>query len=131
IMDMLAERVGVDGYDIRERNVLRPGDAFGTGQIMRESCGILQTLHAVKDVYKNAKYAGIGCGIKSTGIGNGTIDSGHVLIRVLEGGRVEVLTGYTEMGQGLFTTVRQALCQETGLPPEIITARWDKEMGAK
>ena len=42
IMDILAERVGVDGYDIRERNILNPGDAFATGQIMRESvraCG--------------------------------------------------------------------------------------------
>jgi selenium-dependent xanthine dehydrogenase len=131
IMDLLAERVGVDGYDIRERNILGPGDAFGTGQIMRESCGIRQTLEAVRDVYKSAKYAGIGCGIKSTGIGNGTIDSGYVMIRVVEGGRLEILTGYTEMGQGLFTTVRQAVCQETGLPPEIMTVRWDKDLGLK
>jgi selenium-dependent xanthine dehydrogenase len=131
IMDLLAERVGVDGYDIRERNILGPGDAFGTGQIMRESCGIRQTLEAVRDIYKSAKYAGIGCGIKSTGIGNGTVDSGYVKIRVVEGGRLEVLTGYTEMGQGLFTTVRQAVCEETGLPPEIMTVRWDKELGVK
>jgi selenium-dependent xanthine dehydrogenase len=131
IMDILAERVGVDGYDIRERNVLLPGDAFATGQIMRESVGILQTLKAVKDIYKSAKYAGIGCGIKSTGIGNGTIDSGHAMIRVLEGGRLEILTGYTEMGQGLFTTIRQAVCQETGLSHDIMTVRWDKDLGAK
>ena len=85
----------------------------------------------MKDIYKSAKYVGIGCGIKSTGIGNGTIDSGHLVIRVLEGGRLELLTGYTEMGQGLFTTVRQAVCEETGLSPEIMTVRWDKEMGAK
>ena len=76
---------------------------------MRESCGILETLQAVKDIYKSAKYAGIGCGIKSTGIGNGTVDSGHAAIRVLEGARLEILTGYTEMGQGLFTTIRQAV----------------------
>src|SRR5882724_5548603 len=131
VMDMLAERVGVDGYDIRERNILLPGDAFGTGQIMRASCGIRQTLEAVKDIYKSAKYAGIGCGIKSTGIGNGTIDSGHATIRVLEGGRLEILTGYTEMGQGLFTTIRQAVCEETGLSPEIMTVKWDKELGRK
>ncbi len=37
IMDILAEKVGVDGYDIRIRNILNPGDAFATGQIMRES----------------------------------------------------------------------------------------------
>ncbi|HLI82284.1 MAG TPA: selenium-dependent xanthine dehydrogenase [Bryobacteraceae bacterium] len=131
IMDLLAEKVGVDGYDIRERNVLLPGDAFATGQIMRPSCGIRQTLEAVKPIYKSAKYVGIGCGIKSTGIGNGTTDSGHVKIRVLEGGRIEVLTGYTEMGQGVFSSVRQAVCEETGLPLEAMTVRWDKELGAK
>jgi selenium-dependent xanthine dehydrogenase len=132
IMDILAERVGVDGYDIRERNILNPGDAFATGQIMRESVlGMRRSLEAVKDIYKSAKYAGIGCGIKSTGIGNGTIDSGHAMIRVLPGGRLVVMTGYTEMGQGLFTTIRQAVCEETGLPPGIIEVRWDKALGAK
>ncbi len=132
IMDILAERVGVDGYDIRERNILNPGDAFATGQVMRESVlGLRRSLEAVKEIYKGAKYAGIGCGIKSTGIGNGTIDSGHAMIRVLAGGRLEVLTGYTEMGQGLFTTIRQAVCEETGLSPEIIEVRWDKALGAK
>jgi selenium-dependent xanthine dehydrogenase len=132
IMDILAERVGVDGYDIRERNILDPGDAFATGQVMRESvAGMRRSLEAVRDVYKNAKYAGIGCGIKSTGIGNGTIDSGHAAIRVLEGGRLDVQTGYTEMGQGLYTTIRQAVCEETGLPPEIMDVRWEKALGAK
>jgi xanthine dehydrogenase molybdenum-binding subunit len=132
IMDLLAERVGIDGWDIRERNILNPGDAFATGQIMRPSvAGLRRSLEAVKDIYKNTKYAGIGCGIKSTGIGNGTIDSGHALIRVLEGGRLEVMTGYTEMGQGVFTTVRQAVCEETGLSPDIMTVHWDKDLGAK
>jgi xanthine dehydrogenase molybdenum-binding subunit len=132
VMDILAERVGVDGYDIRERNILNPGDAFATGQIMRESvAGLRRSLEAVRDIYRNAQYAGIGCGIKSTGIGNGTIDSGHAAIRVLEGGRLDVQTGYTEMGQGLYTTIRQAVCEETGLTPEIMDVRWDKALGAK
>lgn len=132
IMDRLAEKVGVDGYDIRIRNILNPGDAFATGQIMRESIrGMRRSLEAVKDIYKNAKYAGIGCGIKSTGVGNGAIESGHLVIRVLEGGQLELLVGYTEMGQGLFTTVRQVVYEETGLSPDIMTVRWDKEMGAK
>ena len=83
IMDMLAEKVGVDGWDIRERNILNPGDKLGTGQVMRESVrGIRETLNAVKDVYKRAKYKGIGCGIKSTGLGNGTIEGGYIKIRV-------------------------------------------------
>ncbi len=88
IMDALAERVGVDGWDIRDRNILNPGDAFGTGQIMRESVrGIRETLESVKTVYKGAKYKGIGCGIKSTGLGNGTIEGGYIKLRIVPGPR--------------------------------------------
>jgi len=123
MLDILAEKVGIDGYDIRERNILDPGDRFATGQLMTSSCGIRQTLEAVKDVYKSSSTAGIACGIKNTGIGNGMEDIGRVAIEVLDGGRVEVSTGYTEMGQGLHTVLRQVVCQETGLRPEIMTVR--------
>ena len=117
ILNILAGELGLDGYDIRERNVLAPGDRFATGQIMTPSCGIRQTLEAVREVYKaNASHAGIACGIKNTGIGNGMKDIGRVAIRVLPGGRLEILTGYTEMGQGLFTILRQVVREETGLP---------------
>ena len=132
IMDMLAEKVGVDGWDIRERNILDPGDKLGTGQVMRESVrGIRETLNAVKDVYKGAKYKGIGCGIKSTGLGNGTTEGGHIKIRVLEGPRLEILNGYTEMGQGIYTATMQAVSEETHLPTDLMTVSWDKELGEK
>lgn len=132
VIDMLAERVGVDGWDIRERNILNPGETFATGQIMRESVrGARETLEAVKAVYKRATYKGIGCGVKSTGLGNGTVEGGYIKIRVLEGGRLTILNGYTEMGQGLYTATRQAVCEETGLPAELMTVAWDKELGEK
>jgi selenium-dependent xanthine dehydrogenase len=130
IMDMIAERVGVDAYDIRALNILDPGDEYCTGQIMRDSVrGARKSLEAVKDIYKNAKYAGIGCGIKSTGLGNGMTDSGHVVIQVLDGGRVEIHTGHTEMGQGIFNTALQSVCHETGLSPDVMSVRWDKDPG--
>ena len=132
VMDILAEKVGVDGWDIRMRNVLNPGDAFATGQIMRESVrGMTASLEAVKEVYKNAKYKGIGCGIKSTGLGNGTTEGGYITIRVVEGPRLEIRNGYTEMGQGIFTATLQAVCEETGLPADIMQVIWDKDLGNK
>src|SRR5204863_4596397 len=142
VMDILAERVGVDGWEIRSRNILNPGDRFATGQVMRESVrGLRESLDAVKAIYQNAKYAGVSCGIKSTGIGNGTTEEGRVVIRVLDGEppspeasarqvRIEILNGYTEMGQGLYTATMQAVCEETGLPDTIMSVRWDKELGA-
>ncbi|KPJ94363.1 MAG: molybdenum hydroxylase, partial [Gemmatimonas sp. SG8_17] len=123
VLDLIAEKVGIDGYEIRSRNILEPGDSFATGQRMTASCGIRATLEAVKEVYRTARYAGIACGIKNTGIGNGMDDTGRLIIRVAEGRRLEILTGYTEMGQGLFTILRQVVSQETGLDPKIMSVR--------
>lgn len=117
MLDRLADAVGIDRYDIRERNILEVGDRFATGQKMDEGIGIRECLEAVKDDFKNAKYAGIACGIKNTGIGNGMPDIGRALIRIDDGERVTLFTGYTEMGQGLFTVLQQVLCHETGLTP--------------
>jgi len=123
VLDRLAEQVGLDGYDIRERNILDPGDRFATGQLMTESCGIRRTLEAVREAYKSAPKSGIACGIKNTGIGNGLEDTGRVLIEVGGDGRLEILTGFTEMGQGLHTILRQVVHEETGLDPEIMRVR--------
>ena len=151
MMDILANTIGVDNWDIRERNILNPGDAFATGQIMRESVrGMRETLEAVKKIYKSARYKGIGCGIKSTGLGNGTTEGGYITIRVLppspeasdvangassdtsaRQARIEILNGYTEMGQGIYTATMQAVAEETGLPEGLMTVRWDEEHGSK
>jgi xanthine dehydrogenase molybdenum-binding subunit len=120
MVDLIAEKVGIDGYDIRERNILDAGGEFATGQLLDESCGIRQTLEAVKDDFKNAKYAGIACGIKNTGIGNGMPDIGRVLIHVDDENTVTAYTGFTEMGQGLFTILQQVVCEESGLSPDQI-----------
>ncbi len=123
VLDRLAEKVGLDGYDIRERNVLDPGDRFATGQLMNESCGIRRTLEAVREHYKTAPKAGIACGIKNTGIGNGLEDTGRVLIEIGDDGGIEILTGFTEMGQGLHTILRQVVYEETGLDLERMRVR--------
>jgi xanthine dehydrogenase molybdenum-binding subunit len=131
VMDILAEKIGVDGWEIRWRNILNPGDQFATGQLMRESVrGLRESLNAVKDIYRSEKFAGVSCGIKSTGIGNGTTEEGRVVIRVIAGDQVQILNGYTEMGQGLYTATMQAVCEETGLPDSIMNVLWDKDLGA-
>jgi xanthine dehydrogenase molybdenum-binding subunit len=117
VLDELAARLGLDRWEIRRRNILRPGDRFATGQRMTGSArGLERCLEAVESAYRRAPFAGIACGIKNTGIGNGMVDSGRVRIRVREGGRLHLHTGYTEMGQGLFTVLRQVVHEESGVP---------------
>ncbi|MHA1684843.1 MAG: selenium-dependent xanthine dehydrogenase [Candidatus Heimdallarchaeaceae archaeon] len=115
---MREDGIDIDDYDIRERNILREGLRFATGQIMNKTViGLQKCLEVVKDAYKSYKGPkGIACGIKNTGIGNALEDTGRVLIRVLENEEIEILTGFTEMGQGLFTVLRQAVSEITNIP---------------
>jgi xanthine dehydrogenase molybdenum-binding subunit len=131
MLDRIAELVGLDGYDIRDRNILEPGDVFATGQRMNAGCGIRQTLEAVKDAYRSAGHAGIACGIKNTGIGNGLEDIGRVVLTVRRDGAMEITTGFTEMGQGLFTILRQVVAHETGLDPDLMEVRAASELAVE
>lgn len=119
-LDMLAEKVGLDGWDIRYLNALEEGDRFGTGQKLTSSVGLKKTLELVKDDYKKARFAGIACGIKNCGIGNGVPETGRARLAVsTDGHSVELLQGYTEMGQGLFTICQQVAAEVTGLPGRV------------
>ena len=92
-LDMLADKVGIDGWEMRWRNILRVGDTFATGQRLTKRFGLEKTLLAVKDEYKAAKYAGIACGIKNVGIGNGMADTGKATLTVEDDGTVTIRTG--------------------------------------
>ncbi len=128
LLDRLASQVGIDGYDIRERNILEPGEAFATGQILDKPFGLRRTLEAVKQQYKQARYAGIACGIKNVGIGNGLPDIGRAALSVEHDNRVHIRTGFTEMGQGLFTVCIQFAVEATGLPPETFVVSTDTSL---
>src|SRR4051794_33390857 len=128
LLDRLAEKVGIDAYDIRDRNILEPGETFATGQVLDKPFGLRKTLEAVKDAYKSAKYAGIACGIKNVGIGNGMPDVGRAALSVAEDGMGDIRTGFTEMGQGLFTICIQFAVEATGLPPSVFKCSTDTKL---
>ena len=125
MMDILAEKVGIDGWEMRWRNVVDAGDTFCTGQVFERSVGIRKTLLAVKDIYYSSKYAGIACGIKNVGIGNGMPEYGHALIKVHPDETVTIHTGYTEMGQGFSTVMIQFLSDVTGIDPRKVRVTID------
>jgi xanthine dehydrogenase molybdenum-binding subunit len=125
MLDLLAERVGIDGWEMRWRNALDVGDRFGTGQKLGPGVGLKKTLLAVRDAYRGARYAGIACGAKNTGIGNGVPDRGRAILRPEPDGTVTLFHSWTEMGQGVHTVLQQIACEELGLPPERIAVAVD------
>lgn len=128
-LDLLAARVGLDGWEIRWRNAIDVGDVFSTGQVMEKSVGIRKTLLAVKDRYyalrASGRAVGIACGLKNSGIGNGAIEWGKARLVVEADGTISVYNGYTEMGQGLLTILVQFAAEVTGLPASIFRPKVD------
>ena len=137
VMDRLAERVGITGWEIRSRNVVEPGSVWGAGQIMDEGCrGARACLDAIRPAYDRAvadgRPAGLGLGLKNSGLGNGAVELARAIVRFREDGQVEVRHCWTEMGQGVHTVALQVAVEELGIDPARIEVVVDttRELGA-
>lgn len=133
-MDAIADRLGLDRTEVRERNFIQPdempydhGLLFQDGRPLRYDSGDFPaTLAKLKalvgwddfaDYRREAEAAGrrvglgIGCYVEGTGVG--PYEGGH--IQVETSGRVNVSTGLTSQGQGHETVFAQIVAQELGV----------------
>ena len=137
IVDRLAEAVGIDGWEMRSRNIIRPGVVWGPGQIMDDGArGIRECLDAVKPAYDQARAAGkavgLGIALKNSGLGNGFVEVSKAVVRLEDDGSVEVRHCWTEMGQGVHNVALQVAAEELGVDPNRISVIVDttRELGA-
>ena len=137
VIDRLAEKVGISGWEMRARNVIEPGSIWGPGQIMDEgSRGARRCLEAVKPHYDRAisegKAVGVGLGLKNSGLGNGFREVSRSVVQFRPNGTVEVRHCWTEMGQGVHTVALQVAVEELGIDPDRIEVLVDtsRELGA-
>jgi CO/xanthine dehydrogenase Mo-binding subunit len=119
-IDELCILAGFDRWKFRYDNALDTGKMTATGQVLGKGVGIKACLLALKDHFYQAKYAGIACAIKNSGVGNGMADFSDVRISIRENGRVLIEHGWTEMGQGVHNMAIQTLSQETGIDASMI-----------
>jgi len=131
-IEQLCARGGFDPWQFRYDNVLDTGKPTATGQILGEGVGLKETLLAVKDEYYTAQTAGLACGIKNCGIGNGVVEECEVQIAIKSEDCIVLQHGWTEMGQGVDTVAQQILCEEIGLDnPGIIEVKVSTESRAR
>lgn len=128
-IDALAAKCGLDRWEMRWRNAVDVGDLLTTGQPVEASCGIRDTLMAVRDRWYEwtsaGRAVGIACGLKNSGLGNGVVEWGKARLVVESDGTVTLYNPYTEMGQGLLTILTQFASQVTGLSAAVFRPRVD------
>ena len=120
LIDVLAEKVGIDPWRIRYINAIEPGAVLPNGQIADCSTALKETLEAVKDAYyAHPGRAGIACAMKNAGVGVGLPDKGRCNIRV-ENGVAVVYAATSDIGQGCNTVFTQDVAEACGLPRRCI-----------
>jgi len=129
-IDDICYQAGFDRWKFRYDNALVDGLKTSTGQKVF-GVGIRASLEAVKDDFYKAKYAGLACAIKNSGVGNGMVDESKVIIEIISANKIILKHGWTEMGQGVHNMALQTLCEETNIDPEIIEVKVDTDAQIK
>jgi len=129
-IDNICLKAGFDRWKFRYENALVDGLRTSTGQKVF-GVGIRACLEAVKDEFYNARFAGLACAIKNSGVGNGMIDESKVKIEVVSESHIRLHHGWTEMGQGVHNMALQTLCEETSVSPKVIEVVVDTEAQIK
>jgi selenium-dependent xanthine dehydrogenase len=138
MMDMLAERLGMDPVALRRKNALQVGDVTNTGQVLRESVGLTECIQKVEtemrklaggDPFEPREVPGVphlkrawglAAAYKNTGLGGGAPDKAGAEVEIFTDGTAEVRTSSAEIGQGLVTVLRMITAEELGLDPRSV-----------
>ena len=117
-INLLAEMVGIDPWEIRRRNAIKPGDVLPNGQTADPNTYMVECLDAIKDIYYDNPGCGIAIGFKNGGTGMGMKDIGRVLLSV-EDGKIHMRTSAACMGQGIGQMILTEICDVTELDPAL------------
>jgi len=143
MMDKLAEALAMDRIELRRKNALKVGSVTNTGQLLRESVGLLECVdkveskivelqrmgdaslsrisfapHPVPGAPHKLRAWGVAVGYKNTGLGGGAPDKSAAEVELYADGTAEVRTSSAELGQGLPAVVAMCAAEELGLPYE-------------
>jgi CO/xanthine dehydrogenase Mo-binding subunit/aerobic-type carbon monoxide dehydrogenase small subunit (CoxS/CutS family) len=139
MMDMLAEKLGVDRIELRRMNALHVGSITNTGQELKESVGLMECIdkvssamcqvsglsreelfkpHVTPDMPHLIRSWGFASAYKNTGLGGGAPDISGADVELYEDGTFEVRSSAAELGQGLVTVMRMIVSEEMAVAPE-------------
>ncbi|MDD5309202.1 MAG: xanthine dehydrogenase family protein molybdopterin-binding subunit [Deltaproteobacteria bacterium] len=140
-LDELAEKAGIDAFDMRMRNCNEPGELTPMG-LKVTTCGLKECLTKVASKLdwkeKRGKGGKRGVGMASlVHVGGGgriyRSDGSGIILKLDDFGNVNAYYGGVEMGQGLHSVLQLAIAEQLGVRPEKVfvnqtdtaTCPWD------
>ncbi len=130
LMDDLAEKLGLDRWQIRRRNALGRGDTTPSGQVLQYSAGLPECLDALKPAWDkanidaaahnaiDARYkSGVGIACMWYGCGNTSLSNPSAMrITLGRDGAVTLWSGAVDIGQGVSTVLVQIATEALAIP---------------
>jgi CO/xanthine dehydrogenase Mo-binding subunit/aerobic-type carbon monoxide dehydrogenase small subunit (CoxS/CutS family) len=131
LMDMLAERTGLDPLAFRLRNAIRAGDATATGQVLTHAVGMAACLEALAprwaelraeaEAFNRAERGplrrGVGVACMWYGIGNTSMSNpSEMTIGLARDGTLTLHCGAMDIGQGAKAIMAQIAADALGIP---------------
>ncbi len=138
MMDTLAETLNIDPVELRKKNALRVGSVTNTGQVLRESVGLLECIEKVEAEMNRlsggdpftpkpvegaphlVRAWGFAVGYKNTGLGGGAPDKAGAEVELRRDGTFQVRSSSAELGQGLPTVLQLIAAEELNQNPRQI-----------
>lgn len=139
VMDMLAQKLGMDPVDFWLKNVPERGDLIGMAQGPITTGGIKETIRTCAERFHwKEKYHEMGKQVlddgRLHGIGMGyamgraylptAVTAGNALLQISEDGRCRLMAGVTDIGQGQATGLAQIAAEALGVPVDYIAVTW-------
>ena len=129
----LADRLGIDPFVIRQRNIVREGDVMPAyyGQV-NTSCALDRCLQAVHDNIGwdekypvrdmgNGKVRAVGMGMAMQGSGITSVDVGSASLKINDDGFYTLSIGAADMGTGCDTILAQIAAEVLECPLDNVT----------
>lgn len=115
-IDEIAEKLNLDPFAIRRKNMLRAGDTWFVGPKIASN-GLAGCMDAVEQAARQPRADGSprNFGLAVTAHISGLLGTGAI-VRMLEDGTISLNTGATDIGQGSDTVLAQICAEELKLP---------------
>lgn len=130
-MERLARVLGIDPFELRLKNALRPGLTTATGDLLGPGNALVATLELVREAVREMdlpppppgmrRGVGVACAYKNVGLGTGRDERAGCRMELAPGGLVVVKVGCVDTGQGSDTAMIQLASQALGVPMECVT----------